>query len=74
MPKFVMSDGRAFTDYTPSCSLNQAIQKKYNVPADTHKYRYFLQQNGEQVKKDLAANYPYNTCVFCPVCKEAIQK
>lgn len=71
MPKYVMSDGREFTDYTPSCALNQMLQRKYKVE-DAHKYRYFLQQNAERVMKDLADCDTKRDCILCPVCKQAL--
>lgn len=71
MPKFVMSDGRAFTDFRPSCSLHRMLQDKYQVE-DSHKFRYYLQKNAEQVMKDLAQCNPQEDCTFCPVCKQAL--
>jgi hypothetical protein len=73
MPKFTMSDGREFTDYRPSCELNEMIQKKYNI-VDSHKFRHYLQKHGEQVKKDLADCTPKQNCVLCPVCQMALDK
>jgi len=72
MPKFVMSDGREFTDYSPSCTLNGNLQKQYSVN-DTHKYRQFLQHNAQTVMKYLAANQQRSDCVLCPVCKKALE-
>ena len=67
MPKFVSEDGRQFTDYTPSCSLNASLQEKYKV-SNSHEYRYYLQHNAEQIMKDLA-NCKDETSKACPVCK-----
>lgn len=72
MPKFTMSDGRAFTDYNTSCTLNKMIQEKYQV-GNSHDFRYFLQRNAETVKQDLANCDPKQNCAFCPVCKSAIE-
>jgi len=72
MPKYIMSDGRAFTDYNPSCSLNNNLQKKYNVK-DSHEFRQYLQHNAEQVMKDLANCDPKDQCALCPVCKQALE-
>lgn len=73
MPKFAMSDARAFTNYSPNCSLNQVLQQKYNVN-NSHEYRYFLQQNAEKVMSDLLAECSEGKeCVQCPVCKEALE-
>ena len=51
MPKFVMSDGRAFTDYSPACALNEQLQTKFNVK-NSHEYRNYLQKNGEAIMKE----------------------
>lgn len=72
MPKYVMSDGRAFTSYLPSCELNRLIQKKYNL-TNSHQYRYFLQRSGETIVKEISALSDDNPCVFCPVCKQALE-
>jgi hypothetical protein len=73
MPKFVMSDGRAFTNFQPSCTLNKDLQAKYKIP-DSHDYRYFLQKNADQVRSDFAAAAAQGECVMCPVCKQALKK
>jgi hypothetical protein len=70
MPKFVMSDARAFTDYNPNCDLNNIIQKKYNV--NNASYRAFLQQNAEKLIKD-SFKQEEKACANCPVCKEAVE-
>lgn len=71
MPKFVMSDARAFTDYNPNCELNNALQKKYKI-SNSHQYRAFLQNNAEKVMQDLAGCHEQPDCKICPVCKGAI--
>lgn len=69
MPKFVMSDARAFTDYNPNCDLNNIIQKKYKV--DNANYRSFLQQNA---KKLIAESFKQDEpCTLCPVCKASVE-
>ena len=73
MPKFVMSDGREFTDFQPSCTLNEMMQKKYNVN-NSHEYRYYLQKNAEKVMKDLADCDTNRDCILCPVCKQSLDK
>ncbi len=46
--KNAMHDGRAFTDYTPNCSMNEYFQ--HNSSADNSvSYRLFLQRNGNQL-------------------------
>jgi hypothetical protein len=72
MPKYTMSDGRAFTDYHASCTLNQSIQNKYQL-TNSHDYRYFLQKNGEQLQKDLAVCEPEKECTICPVCAASLE-
>jgi len=71
MPKFVMSDGRMFTDYQPSCDLNNYIQNKYQIK-NSHEYRIFLQKNAEQIMKDMTQCNEGTECKICPICKEAI--
>jgi hypothetical protein len=68
--KFVMSDSRVFTSYAPNCSLNAILQQKYGTD-DIHAFRYFLQQNGEQVMKDLQPA-DESKCKSCPVCAASI--
>jgi hypothetical protein len=43
-----MSDGRAFTDYTSSCQMNNSIQSKNNIKDDSS-YREFLQKNASEI-------------------------
>lgn len=70
MPKFVMSDARAFTDYNPNCDLNNIIRKKYNV--ENGDYRSFLQANAEKLIKDSYQKIDEKPCTLCPVCKESL--
>lgn len=69
MPKFVSEDGRAFTNYLPSCSLNQSIQNQFKLD-NSHQYRYFLQQNSDQVKQFVHS--PVAGCEICPVCGQSL--
>lgn len=71
MPKYVMNDGREFTDYNASCVLNNLIQTKYKI-SNSHEYREFLQKNSSQVMKDLADCTPKQGCTLCPVCKSSL--
>lgn len=68
--KFVMSDSRAFTDYNPSCSINNTIQKQYNIK-DEHDYRYFLQTRSNELREKFAT-FADTQCKFCPACMEAL--
>lgn len=72
MPKFTMSDARAFTDYNPNCEMNKFLQKKYNV-GNSHDYKKFLQQNAEKIMADNMKCDNLQDCTFCPVCKKAIE-
>lgn len=71
MPKYTMSDGRAFTDYQASCTLNQMLQDKYKV-SGLHDFRYFLQKNGDKVRMDIL-NDSQLGCSICPVCSKALE-
>lgn len=74
MPKYAMSDSRAFTNFLPNCELNNSIQKKYNI-SNAQEYRNFLQKNASQLMTDLfKCDSSEQDCKFCPVCKEAIEK
>jgi hypothetical protein len=68
MPKFVMSDGRMFTDYSPSCELNKNIQQKYNIQ-NSHEYKKFLQNNAENLITGMSKCVEGEDSKVCPVCK-----
>ena len=70
---FKMQDGRSFTDYNPSCSLNNFLQQKYKTP-NSHDYRYFLQKNAESIHDDFVkcSIQDVNQCVTCPICSKAL--
>ena len=57
-----MSDGRAFTDYTPNCLTNKKISDK----SDSYKYRQELINNGDKLlaneRKMLNEKYLCDTC------------
>lgn len=66
--KFSMQDGRAFTDYTPDCIMNQNIQKMYKInDSDNSSYRKFLQHNAEKLMSDFQSK----NSETCPVCKSS---
>ena len=44
-----MQDGRQFTDYRPSCSLNNLLASD-NGAQSAYEYRLFLQRNGNKVR------------------------
>jgi nucleoid-associated protein YejK len=75
MVKQVMADGRAFTIYSPSCSLNQYYQDKHNVK-NAHEYRQFLQQNAQKLMDELK-EYSLGEAhqvKYCCNCKRPIKK
>ena len=65
-----MQDARIFTDYSPNCQLNTSLQQKYKT-TDLHAFRSYLQQNAEQVMKDLQPVDETN-CKNCPVCMASL--
>lgn len=67
-----MSDGRQFTDYQPSCSLNKILQDKFKVK-NSHQYRLFLQQNAQELMKEFSKYDVDSPCRMCPVCKQALE-
>jgi hypothetical protein len=68
--KYPMADGRAFTSYAPNCTLNETIKQENGIANDTE-YRYFLQHSVDIIKKQMSSPQSPD-CVFCPVCKEAL--
>jgi hypothetical protein len=74
MPKYAMSDSRAFTNFLPNCELNNSIQKKYNIN-NAQEYRIFLQKNATNLMSDMIkCESTEEDCKFCPVCKEKVKK
>lgn len=72
MPKFVMSDGRQFTDYNPSCELNKMIQTHFELK-DSHEYRNFLQNNKDMVREYInSLKNGVKDCEICPVCMTSL--
>jgi hypothetical protein len=67
--KYTDSSGRIFTSYLPNCELNKNLEAKYGSK-DMHAFRYYLQQNAEQVMKDLQVEKA--DCKFCTVCNSAL--
>ena len=74
MPKYAMSDSRAFTNFLPNCELNNSIQKRYNIN-NAQEYRNFLQKNADKLRMDLL-NCETSDLDFkiCPICREALEK
>ncbi len=72
---FKMQDGRAFTDFTPSCALNNNLQNKYKT-SNSHDYRYYLQRNADSIHEEFAKNALQDQsaghCEKCPVCEQAL--
>ncbi len=70
MPKYIMSDGREFTNYQTSYTLDKNIQEKYKI-SNSHEYRLFLQKNTDKIMRDL--NQRQDQCIVCPSCGEALK-
>lgn len=66
--KYVMSDSRVYTDFSPNCSLNESLRSKYAPGSNEHQFRYALQRNADQIMKDMSGT----NCKFCPVCQAAL--
>ena len=60
-----MDDGRQFTDYRPSCFLNNLLRMKYNTP-DSYSYRQFLIHNANQVRQEM--NSYFDEMMDCTEC------
>ena len=60
-----MADGRHFTDYRPSCYINNLIKAENGIQ-NSFQYRQFLSQNGEQLM-DINRSHACekNCCVPC---------
>lgn len=71
MPFYAMSDSRLITDYRPSCDVNNALMKQYNLK-NLHEYRTFMQKNGDMVLGELRTQNSPDECKECPVCKESV--
>lgn len=59
----LMSDGRHGTDYRPSCDTHQLIQRQNGITS-SHDFRYFLQNNAEQLM-DINSRY-FESNKSCP--------
>ena len=44
----LMSDGRQFTDYRPSCDMNNMYRVKNGIP-NSFQYRIFVTNNAEKI-------------------------
>jgi hypothetical protein len=61
----LMDDGRAFTDYRPSCYLNDLIRTMNGIQSD-FEYRKFLQNNAVQLMDTIRLyNIKKNGCLPC---------
>ena len=57
-----MSDARTFTDYRPSCVIDQNILKDNNIRS-SYEYRQFLMKNASKFMKENGdLNYKKNGC------------
>jgi hypothetical protein len=69
MGKFVLEDGRAFTDYSPSCIVNDKIKSSNNIK-NSLDYRKFLQKNAQVLmqnnfKESVKTNKEVCNCTEC---------
>jgi hypothetical protein len=66
----VMSDGRFLTNHKSTHQLSHMMMKRNGID-DHHRYRHFLQKNGEQImKSDITYQLKKNTCQFPYGCSE----
>lgn len=64
-----MADGRAFTDYSSNCSLNEFLQSNSQYDLDNNtQYRLFLQRHGKEIM-DMQRNRSFKQNVTGCVCK-----
>tara|TARA_B100001093_G_scaffold397504_1_gene384774 strand:+ start:512 stop:1033 length:522 start_codon:yes stop_codon:yes gene_type:complete len=65
----IMQDGRQFTDFRPSCSMNNIIASSNGIES-AYQYRMFLQRNGNKV---MGMNKDYNKRMSdCNVCQNTM--
>lgn len=70
--KYIMSDGRTFTEYQSSGLYHFELQKKY-LPGSTQvDFKNFLQNNADKLQADFA-KADGTGCALCPVCASAVQ-
>ena len=50
-----MSDGRSFTDYSPSCSMNNKLKETFKLNTNND-YRQYLQNNADKIIKNNLKN------------------
>ena len=61
----LMSDGRHFTDYRPSCIVNTML-KINNKLTNSYEYRKYLTQNADKIiNQNRQVNYIVNGCYDC---------
>ena len=61
----LMADGRTFTDYRPSCVIDQGILKNNNIRS-SYEYRQFLIKNASTfMRENNDINYKKNGCETC---------
>lgn len=75
MVKFVASDGRAFTDYRPSCQINDNIQRG-SGQMNEREYRMYLQHNAAKLieQNRIKADASHKMNCHCPTCDSAVAK
>ena len=61
----LMADARTFTDYRPSCVIDQGILKKNHIRS-SYEYRQFLITNASKfMRENNDLNYKKNGCETC---------
>jgi hypothetical protein len=66
-----MSDGRCFTQYSPS--TNQDIMKVNNIQTNAE-YRLFLQNNAEEIMSQMQAMCKHSEQATCSLCVHTYKK
>jgi hypothetical protein len=59
----LMSDGRNYTDWNPSCEINKQFIKNHNIQTN-YQYRQFLINNAKKIKESNMVS----ACDNCGVC------
>lgn len=67
-----MSDGRCFTQYSPSCEMNNQIQKLNNVDTNSE-YRQFLQNNTDEYISQMRTMCRHSEQFYCSLCRYNFQ-
>lgn len=72
MPRPGMSDGRCFTQYSPSCEMNNEIQKLNKIETNAE-YRKFLQVNTDNFISQMRSMCKHSEQMYCSLCQHKFQ-